>query len=350
MRILCDYTPAGPHFVRTGWARVFRCLGHDFTFWDRQRGGTAFDVFDGCAPTAYLGTCYDLDEATVKCIQERPEMKVALFASGWGEAVDSLDPDEYPIVRVTPEERDRLARLKDETGKPDFVFLHVSQGNLERVLGGWRSIGIKPVGILNAADAFVLDGAKYREELACDFGFVGSRWGYKSRNLDRYLLPLLQSGLKGRLFGASGWQNVPQWMGTISEEDKRDLFYSARVCPNVSEPHSTSSYGSDIVERVYQVPFAGGCLVSDYVAEIDEVFGMDTVPMAKSPSDYASLVEFYAAPASEPERLGVIERTQNIVRRGHTYFERVGQMLTEFGLHEEAARAKQAKEKFFPWN
>lgn len=342
MKILCIYTPCGPSYVRSGWGRVFAACGHDFRFWTPE-SKSAHDAFGEFEPDVAILTTYDCDRALAKCIAARPNMKVAMFGSAWGHLLKDIDTKKYPLVITSESEKKLLAKLKEETGKPDFVFVHVSDKYLDGTMGGWKSIGIKPVGILNAADTFVyLDGTS-KPELKCDVGFCGGYWPYKARNLDRYILPLCHpsAGLKVKIFSNSPWP-VAQYLGGIADADVANLFASATVCPNVSEPHSTD-LGWDVIERVFKVPASGGFLISDKVKEIDEIFisGRGTIPQADSTKDMFDMIQHYVA--HPEERDPVIKRTRRNVLLDHTYFERVHQMWTEFGLEAEAARVLKVK-------
>jgi hypothetical protein len=294
----------------------------------------------------FLGTTYGCYRAVHKNIALRPEMKVALFASAWGNRVNDLDPKAYPIVVATEQEKRAIARLKRETGRPDAVFLHLADQYVEGVLGGWQEVGVRPVGVMNACDTFAYCGGRFRPELACDVAFVGGYWDYKARNLNRYLMPLTQpaAGLSVRIFGNQPWP-TPNYLGLIEERDVRDLFVSATVCPNVSEPHSTD-LGWDIIERPFKVLGAGGFCVSDRVLEMDFVFDDDELIRATLPEDWRRQVRHFV---NHPEdRLPFIERGRKAVLDRHTYWHRVASLLRAVGLGGEAdlveARYAQVRE------
>lgn len=341
MKILCNYTPAGPSFVRSGWGRVFEALGHEFRFWPCDQR-PAFDVFSEFEPDLYIGTTYETDRAVAKNIAMRPHMKVALYGSAWGKYVADIDTTKYPVVVTTEQEKRAIERLKKETGKPDFVFIHAHGHWLEGTMGGWREIGVEPRPLLNAADTFVYTKARFRPELACDVGFVGGYWPYKARNLDRFMLPLCHpsSGLDVKVFGNQPWP-VHNYLGACADDAARDLFVSATVCPNVSEPHSTD-LGWDIVERPFKVLAAGGFCVSDYVQELADLFSPNNeIPMAKTPQEFERRVRYFVEnPAS---RNAWMEAGQRKVLTEHTYFDRVCDFFEYLGLESERAKCLKVK-------
>lgn len=335
MKILCEYTASGPSFVRNGWRRVLEAMGHSFKFWDPSRK-SAFDAFSETEPDWFIGTTYGVDRAVAKNILKRPEMRVSLFASAWGDYVKDIDTKKYPIVIVNEQEKRAIAELKDACGRPDFVFIHVTDKYLEGTMGGWRSIGVEPIGVLNAYDSILYAGATYRTELACDVFFCGGHWPYKSRNLDRYIVPLCHpsAGLSVKIFGSGSWP-VAQYLGYCSDEDNRDSFVSATVSPNVSEPHSTS-LNFDIVERVFKSMGCGGFCISDYVDEARELFSPEELIMASDPEDFRALIDHFVA---HPEqRLPYIDEGRKKVRESHSYFHRVAKMFRGLGMNDESKR------------
>jgi hypothetical protein len=338
MRIVCKYGHCAPSYIFGGWGRVLNAMGHKFMFWNPETK-PIFDVFNEFKPDLFIGTTFDLDRAQIKCIMRNPEVKVILYASAWGKLVDEIDPVKYPIVRINEEEKKKFEWFKKETGKPDFVFLHLTDNYLEPVLGGWRELGIKPVGILNAADTFVYNNGNYDETLACDIGFVGGYWKYKGINLNKFIIPLCNpnKNLRVKIFGNQPW-GVHQYLGFIDEQEVKNLFASATVCPNVSEPHSTD-FGFDIVERPFKVALSGFC-ISDYVeAASKEVFTQEEMPFARTSAEFEEIIRHAIA---EPEwRKPYMERARKTVLEGHTYWHRVAKMFLELGLDKESERCLQ---------
>lgn len=337
MKILCNFTPCGPSYVRSGWKKVFEALGHTFQFWQTD-SKPAFDVFSEFEPDVYIGTTYETTRAIAKCIAARPHMKVAMFASAWSDAVDKeIDKQKYPIVVASEQEKRILADLKEKTGKPDFVFIHASGQYLDLTMNGWPSIGITAVGILNAADIYVYYPKPPKPELVCDVGFCGGYWGYKSRNLNTHILPLChpQSALNVKIFGNQQWP-VAQFLGLIQDQNVSHLFSSAKVCPSVSEPHSTD-FGFDCIERPFKVMASGGFCVSDYVHEFTTLYKSDEFLMQPDAASFIDAVKYFIR--NPEQRDGWIERGCVRTLIEHTYHDRVAQMLNEFGMVTESQRA-----------
>lgn len=342
MRILCNYTPCGPHYVRTGWGNVFRAVGHDFRFWQPDQK-PAFDVFREVEPDIYIGCTYEVDRAVAKCIAARPQMRVILFASAWGPYLRDIDLSKYPLVVAGEQEKGVIEKLKRETGRPDFVFIHAHDQWLEGTMSGWGEIGVPYYGILNAADTFSYLGGTPKDELRCDVGYVGGYWKFKARNLDRYILPLCHksSGLSVKIFGNQPWP-VAQYLGGCRDHYVRDLFVSATVCPNVSEPHSTD-YGWDFVERPYKVLAAGGFCVSDFVEEGRSLFSEEELLMCRSPAEFQSTVSHFVA---HPEdRIPYMKNGRKEVLRSHTYWDRVADFFGYLGMEAEQLNVMKTKKE-----
>lgn len=344
MKVLCEYSNAGPRTVRTGWLRALESAGHNTMFWLTDKK-SAFDAFNEFSPDIFLGTTQTLTPAIAKCIAKRPNIKVALFATAWGDNISKIDLKKYPIDVVSEQEKLAVAELKATTGRPDFVFIHLTDKNVEGNLGGWRTIGVEPVGIMNAADPFEYLGGQERDFLRCDVGFCGGYWGYKARNLNKYILPLCHpsEGLNVKIFGNQPW-GVDCYLGNLEDPLVKDLFKSATVCPNVSEPHSTD-LGFDIIERPFKVLASGGFCVSDYVAEAREIFTESELIMTKTPQEFHRLIKHYIK--KPDDRIPFINAGRHKVLKEHTYFHRVAKMLKYFGLAGEAISVMESYNKIF---
>jgi len=98
MKILISNDGTHAHyFQRIAWANVFNALGIETAIWD-CKNVPAFDAFDKFEPDIFLGQSYNLDAATIKCIYERPHLKVGLRAGDWGDQEEEVDKSRFNIL------------------------------------------------------------------------------------------------------------------------------------------------------------------------------------------------------------------------------------------------------------
>ena len=327
--LICSDGQHAHYFQRLSWVNAFNAAGCNAMLWDRE-SVTAFDVFDKFEPDIFLGQSYNLDEATLKCIYERPHMKVGLRAGDWGDHEAEVDKSKFNILYCSQQEKEVLKRLKEETGKPDFVHIHYSPEGVAKTHNHFASIGIDAISLMMCADTLVYGNAEVDPKLECDIGFVGGYWPHKGLVIDKYLFPLLYPLNKYRIkiFGNQQW-GVNQYCGMINDEDVKNLFVSAQICPNLSEPHA-HEFGIDINERIFKVLYAGGFCVSDNV-EAYKMFG-DGIVIAESPADFKDKIDFYLQ--NPTDRLDIAAKGQRYVAQNHTGFHRISEILNALGFTE----------------
>lgn len=334
MKILISSDGIHAHYYqRASWLNAFKACGFTVGMWD-CKNISAFDVFDEFEPDIFLGQSYNLNESLIKCIYERPHLKVGLRSGDWGDHEESVDKTLYNILYCSNTEKNILKRLKDETGKPDFVHIHYTQDSVEKTHNHFRTIGIEPKSLMMCADTISYSNPKFDSNLKCDIGFIGGYWPYKGLVIDKYLFPLLQniSEYNVKIFGNQPWP-INQYCGFIEDNKVKDLFASAKICPNLSEPHA-QTFGIDVNERIFKVLYCGGFCVSDYV-ESYNIFG-DGVVMAKSPEEFKSKIDHYLN--NENERKEISSIGKKIVENNHTGFHRAASIMDYFGI--ESAKEK----------
>ena len=251
MKILISSDGIHAHyFQRMAWARAFTECGIEVYFWDCKKI-PAFDAFDSFEPDIFMGQSYNLDRAVLKCIYERPHLKVGLRAGDWG---DFQQDERFNILYATENELQALKKLKEETGKPDFVHIHYDQEAVDQTHSKYKQIGIDAKSLIMCADVQEYLKSSFDNSLSCDIGFVGGYWPYKGIVIDNYLTPLCHpiGNYNIKIFGNQPWTGVNQYCGHIHDSKVKDLFVSASICPNLSEPHA-HEYGFDINERCFKI-------------------------------------------------------------------------------------------------
>ena len=335
MKVLISSDGMHAHFYqRAAWLSAFRTIGVNVAMWD-CKAVSAFDAFDSFEPDIIMRQAYNLTSSLIKCIYERPHLKVGLRAGDWGDHEKEVDKSQFNILYATDQEKEAIEKLKQETGKPDFVHIHYDQDAMQTTHNYWKDkLDIDIVSLMMCADLDTYCYSSFKDHLACDIGFVGGYWPYKSLVIDRYLLPLCfpVGHLNIKIFGNQPWEGVNQYCGIIDDVDVKDLFASAKVCPNLSEPHA-QEFGFDVNERVFKILCSGGFCVSDHVESINKIFG-DAVPSARSHAEFADKITYYLQ--NEDERNELAKRGKDILLNGHTNFHRISAILEAAGYHEEA--------------
>ena len=136
-----------------------------------------------------------------------------------------------------------------------------------------------------------------------------------------------------KIFGNQPWTGVNQYCGYIQDNKVKDLFRSAKICPNLSEPHA-HEYGFDINERCFKILCAGGFCISDNITSIRNIFDDNGVVFAESPDDFASKIDYYLE--NEDERVAISQKGREFVLNNHTNFHRISHILQHFGYQKEA--------------
>lgn len=325
--------------VRKGWGNVLESVGFNVIYYNIESGIPINDLFDSLGDVKlFLGTTYNLNRPLIRQILKRPEMKIALYCSGHGSLVKELDLAKYPIQVITPDEFRNLEYIKKQVG---CVHIHIEDELVEGYIGGFtKDLGIPAIGIMNAADTFVYCGGVYKEKYAADVSFVGGLWPYKAQNLDKTMVRLCRENWKNlniKVFGA-GW-DVPQSLGNLPIGEDAHVFASAKICPNVSEPHSTDTKIADVVERLFKVPAAGGFVISDNVKLPKDLVNVITI--YESYDVFVNLIEFYLK--NEDYRQSEARRQKQVILENHTYFDRMAKLLNAIGMTNEAEIIRKRK-------
>jgi hypothetical protein len=290
-------------YILDGIGNAFKAAGFKFTnvrSARNTRGGvvdTNFDLYLGCSGWR-------------QHIPPRSKRKglVGIHVNPYGrKKVGAFPPG--PTIDEQPE-----AINWTVTQKPDFVFCYCTDHFIDDYYGFWTSRhGIPVVPMATAADITIYRPSKVDARFNCDIGWVGGYWAYKALMLDPYLKPLIKK-YNSKVFGWGGWGRG----SNINDNDVPKLFASAKVCPSVSEIH-TSRHPIDVPERVFKVPACGGFTIHTPSPAIPAMFG-SAVPMASNPKNWFELIDHYIN--DDRARKEQALKQYKVVMDHHTYFDR----------------------------
>jgi len=347
-------------YITTGWKNVFQSLGHEWGWMGSEK--PAFDAFSEFEPDIFLGTTYDLDRATIKCIKQRPDMIVILKGQNWGPSDRIIQPEissiprktsdksydeinlerhehekKYPIGISDQEEQERVCGLREEVDNKILVHNFYHKNRMKETMGYWDENGVETIDMQPAADHFTYKPSRSLDFLESDMSFVGGYWKYKAINLNQYLVPLCHpvGRYNIKIFGNQLWP-VPQYLGPVEDYIVPSIFTSAKICPNVSEPHA-NKFGFEVNERVFKLAACKAFCLSDYIESlVEDIFTEGEMPTAESPEEFHEKIDYYLAQPQLREEHA--EKCYQTVMNGHTYCHRVSNLFSRIGLEEEAGK------------
>jgi len=347
MKILIKYAPMAHHPMRMNWFRCLSYSGHEVKFWHEDKE-PIYDAMDRFEPDLFVGETYTTTASVCKAIAERPNMKVMMIGSDWGEQSKKMDLEKFKVLVANEQEVRLIEQLKKATGKPDVIFCHYHQNSMEQTHTYWRDrLGIDIFGLMSSADIFHYWPAQRRPFLECDIAFVGGAWGYKSQNIDYFLTPLFNDigTYRSKVFGNQP-HSVASYLGFLPEGLEKDLYLSAKVCVNTSEPHSLE-FGTDIIERPWKVLMRGFLLEGGYVRSLHEdIFVGGEIPYAKTREEYREKVDFWIGASPEEREERILPARKRLFRE-HTCFDRWCAVFDQLGLQTAKRGMKEHKAKAF---
>jgi len=170
------------------------------------------------------------------------------------------------------------------------------------------------------------DGAKLAEPLPADkcryqVSFVGSRYGNRSK----WVKNLRDRGIEVTCFG-HGWERGPvaaAEIPRIMRESAISLNFgdSGLVLEGFKVRRSRQ-----IKARIFEVPGAGGFLMTESAAHLEDFFSLDReVAVFNGVDDLAAKIRYYLS--HPPERDAMARAGHGRIRAGHTYEHRLAPLL-----------------------
>jgi len=318
MRILVCHKPGGAFgYITDAWINAFRHSGFTAERWDNQRAS-----WDHFKPDLYLGCSGHRQK--IPSPKARGRCKVAIH----------VNPQGKPSIKNIDESNEAINWTMER--KPDAVFGYGFEKD-RHFWEKWDQSGTQWVPMACAGDAtrFSPDKSKHRNN---DIIYLGGYWGYKSKRIDKFLLPAIRS-IKYRcaVHGWGQWPNDMMCRGAVEERHVPSLLASGIVGPCVSEPH-TGTHGIDIPERVFKISLSGTIAVHDKIPGLQHV-----LPNVETSGDLCSVMDKILG-MSDKERDGLARAQYADVIYNHTYHHRLSLLLQKLGFQEESGQMMVAVE------
>lgn len=149
------------------------------------------------------------------------------------------------------------------------------------------------------------------EALQTDILFVGSNW--HDRTSLRYAL---EEGFEVDVYGYNWGGIVPDYLYKapyIKNEELNRYYASAKIVLNDHRPDMKEK--GFVNNRIYDATASGALVISDYMKEIEEVYG-DSIPMYKTREELKEKLAYYLS--HEEERLEKAKKAREITLRYFT--------------------------------
>jgi spore maturation protein CgeB len=111
----------------------------------------------------------------------------------------------------------------------------------------------------------------------------------------------------------------------IDDNKVSNLFASATICPNISEPHA-NVFGFEVNERIFKLAASKAFFISDPIASLTEdIFVNDEAVIADNPEHFRDLVDTFL---DKPHlRDTHIQECYDTVMSSHTYEHRANDII-----------------------
>lgn len=336
--VIANEQPNAMFYIRLSLARAMSALKHNIVIWDINKT-SAFDCFDELNPDLIFLQSYNLNDAIIKCIKERPELKIVMRVADWSSWRDNLSSD-FPVLKAGEKEIKYMDELQKLPNKM-VCHIHHFEEYLEMTHGNWIKNGFDLISVPNCADIFDYMNGQYKEELSSDLCFIGGCWGYKQKTIEKFIFPLLDPhyNYNIKIFGNQAWPSA-KYCGFLPNGMEKDVLASSKICLNIHEPHS-QVFGYDAITRPYNC-LANKCFViSDLVEGLAKrITGMI---FCSHPESYREVIDMYI---NQPEvRQEVATLGFREVISNHTAFDRIEVLWNRLNLPYDKNIKQQYLEK-----
>ncbi len=124
----------------------------------------------------------------------------------------------------------------------------------------------------------------------------------------------------------NGWKEyLGSSVQTLPEVDYRSGLNQFYQAGSLHINSTSCQMPTSVNQRVFDIPLAGGFLLTDAQADLKELFASDEVPIYETPAHALELTKFYSS--HDVERNQITEKAKRRVLNAHTYDRRIREIL-----------------------
>lgn len=279
-------------------------------------------------------------------------------------------PDDLDSLRLAKDAGSCIATWIHWPLTPQFRHLsHIFEEDFSTIYFGEREdcgqkfyndTKLKYVCIPNSAHVDKHVHGKYREDLACDILYVGTKLPHKKWFQDNILKELKHHTDYNVVVYGLGWSRwdfflkairkffklfgfvkivdlIGKFTVKLSDEDERDMYASAKICLNFHEREPDGTQPHYIVnQRTFKVPACGGFQIVDEVPAIESYFkkNEEIVMLPLDKKDWMEAIKYYIK--QDTLRKKIARQGHKRSRSDHLASNRVDKLINELGKHNGA--------------
>lgn len=298
----------GQGYEYTNMLSSLRALGHEVVH---------FESFDRRAYADFAA----LNQAFLQAVRrERPELVFCVLMSYeiWTETLDLVRRNGYTVLNWGTDDSWKYSQFAR------FIAQHVDcyATTSDEALARARQAGMdNVVGTQWGASDSLLAPPRPARECTYQVSFVGAAYG----NRRRWIGALTRAGIPVECFG-HGWPNGPVAAAEVTRVI-RDSVVTLNFGDSGLHVRGVLPYRSrQIKARVFEVPGAGGMLVTEVAAGLERYFSVGTEVIAfRTPGELCEQVQYLLSHPLDRDRIA--QRGYERARADHTYTRRFAQLL-----------------------
>ena len=285
--------------ILLGIGQVLTSCGHNVIMWNTDKKST-FDAFDEFEPDIFFTQLEMLNKAMVKCIEERPALRVVckIFA--------------YEYVN---EEQLALMEQLLNADSPDLAYTSHSD---ESLFDDWTGHGVDVIPIMNAANIFSSVGGIEKQQLKSELLIIEDKYAFTEPMIKEYFNQFLDIEFKHaiKVFGRGDWVGET-YCGPLLKDFHKDAYASTDICIHLN-------HSDDISQNLFDLLSMGTFCVSNYKDVLEKILPDELVLVNNKEEMKETVDHFFRYP---DERSSFIARSYAHVIQNHTYFNRVDEIF-----------------------
>ncbi len=307
MKILISNTnDPNENKILLGFGQVLTSCGYNVIMWDTNKKST-FDAFDEFEPDIFFTQLEMLNKAMVKCISERPALRVVCKVFAHQHANDQHKDLIESLVYI---------------GSPDLAYTSHADDTL---FDKWTDYGIDVVPIMSAANIFSSVGGVEKSEFKSELLLIQDKYVYTEPLIKEYFNQFLDIDFQHtiKIFGYGDWVGEC-YCGILHDNYHKDIYASSDVCIHLN-------HSDDISQNLFDLLSMGTFCVSNH-KEILEKILPDELILVDNPKDMMDVTEHYLR--YPEEKLSYTHRAYSNIIKNHTYFNRVDEIFTYLDMSQ----------------